>query len=152
MRAYKVFAIENGTVVDHIRSGMAVKLIQLLNLMSGNSIVSMGTRFPSKKMGKKDILKIENRELTPEEINQICLIAPEASINIIRNSEVHKKFTVEMPKTLAKVAKCPNPKCITNNEATATKFNLLPGKEKFFACHYCEKQFTPSELAEKILA
>lgn len=152
MRAYKVFAIENGTVVDHIRAGMAVKLIELLNLMSGDTILTMGTRFPSKKMGKKDILKIEKRELTPEEINQICLIAPEASINIIRNNTVHKKFTVDMPKVLTKVAKCPNPKCITNHEATVTKFNLLGTKEKFFACHYCEKQFGPSELAEKILA
>lgn len=152
MQNYRVFTIENGTVIDHIPAGLGVTLIKILNAMSGESIVTMGARLPSKKLGKKDILKIENRELTADEINQICLIAPKASINLIRNNEVYKKLRVEMPKTLVKVAKCPNPKCITNHEATATKFNLLTGKENYFACHYCEKQFTPQELSEKIVA
>ena len=152
MQTYHVFTIANGTVIDHIPASLGVKLITILNAMAGDSIVTMGSRLPSKRIGRKDIIKIENRELTADEINQICLLAPQASINIIRKNIVYKKLRVEMPKTLAKVAKCPNLKCITNNEATATKFNLLAGKEKYFACHYCEKQFTPAELAEKILA
>ncbi len=152
MQNYRVFTIENGTVIDHIPAGLGVKLISILNAMSGESIVTMGARLPSKKLGKKDILKIENRELTPDEINQICLVAPKASINIIRNNQVHKKLRVVMPNSLHKIVRCPNAKCITNHEATDTKFNLLGGKEKYFACHYCEKQFTPDELAEKILA
>lgn len=152
MQNYRVFTIANGTVIDHIPAGLGVTLIGILNAMSGESIVTMGARLPSKKLGKKDIVKIENRELTPDEINQICLVAPKASINIISNNQVHKKLRVAMPNSLQKIARCPNAKCITNHEAMSTKFNLLDGKEKYFACQYCEKQFTPSELAEKIVA
>lgn len=152
MQNYRVFTIENGTVIDHIPAGLGVRLIQLLNALDGEFIVTMGARLPSKKLGKKDIVKIENRELTADEINQICLIAPKASINIIRKNNVYKKMRVSMPNNLQKIVRCPNSKCITNHESAVTKFNLLTSKEHFFACHYCEKQFTPGELAEKILA
>lgn len=146
-KTYRVYAIENGTVIDHIPGGQAVRLITLLRLLNSDSIVTMGANMPSKKMGHKDIIKIENRELTPDEINQVYLIAPEASINIIRKGTVSKKFTVEIPQLLTTVAHCPNVKCITNHEIIKTKFTpKKSGKKIFFQCHYCEKEFDQGEL------
>jgi aspartate carbamoyltransferase regulatory subunit len=138
---------ENGTVIDHVPAGKALKLISLLRLVDSNYIVTMGANMPSKKIGRKDIIKIENRELTQDEINQVYLLAPEASINIIRKGTVSKKFTVEVPQILTTVARCPNPKCITNHEIMQTKFTSIKVNKKiFFQCHYCEKQFDQQEL------
>lgn len=146
-KTYRVFKIENGTVIDHIPGGQAVRLIILLRLLNSDSIVTMGANMVSKKLGRKDIIKIENRELTPDEINQVYLLAPEASINIIRHGEVSKKFQVEIPQLLTTVAHCPNPKCITNHEAVKTSFTPKKTSKKiFFQCHYCEKQFDQGEL------
>ncbi|OGH64742.1 MAG: aspartate carbamoyltransferase regulatory subunit [Candidatus Magasanikbacteria bacterium RIFCSPHIGHO2_01_FULL_41_23] len=146
-KIYRVFKIANGTVIDHVPGGQAVRLITLLRLLNSDSIVTMGANMPSKKLGRKDIIKIENRELTPDEINQVYLIAPEASINIIRNGEISKKFPVEIPGLLTTVAHCPNPKCITNHEIIKTKFTpKRAGKKIFFQCHYCEKEFDQRDL------
>lgn len=146
-KTYRVFKIENGTVIDHIPGGQAVRLINLLKLLQSDFIVTMGANMPSKKIGRKDIIKIENRELTPDEINQVYLLAPQASINIIRHGAVSKKYQVEVPELLTTVAHCPNPKCITNHEAVQTKFTpKKAGKKIFFQCHYCEKQFDQREL------
>lgn len=151
MRAYKVFAIENGTVIDHIPAENGPTLINLLGLHKSGSIVTMGTNFTSKKMGKKDVVKIENRELTPDEFNQVALIAPEATINIIRNSKNVKKYTITLPTSFEKIIKCPNHKCITNAESCTTKFySQMKGKLLNLRCHYCEKVFFADEVKNNI--
>lgn len=151
MRAFKVFTIQDGTVIDHIPSGRALRLIQLLKLVDSGNIVTMGANFKSKKTSKgKDLIKIENKELTPDEVNRVALIAPEATINIIRNFEIAKKYTVELPEVFEDIGACPNPKCITNSDPHTPKFypSLEKNETMRIKCHYCEKLFSPEEINE----
>jgi len=146
LRPYKVFAIENGTVIDHVTVGYAIRIIRLLNLPIDNRVVTTGLNFKSKTMGLKDIIKVENRELTPEEVSIIALFAPNASINIIRDFKVYKKFKVEVPKKIDKLVVCPNPKCITNHERMSTVFYATHNGQLKLKCHYCEKTFKGEEI------
>ena len=82
----RVTAIKNGTVVDHIPSGHALQVIRMLKIdVASSTPVSLVMNVPSDKLGRKDVLKIEDRELSQEELDRLALIAPEASIAIIRN-------------------------------------------------------------------
>ncbi len=149
LRPYKVFAIKAGTVIDHITAGHAVKIVRLLNLADENRIVTIGLNFSSKKMGLKDIIKVEGRELTEEEISRIAIFAPQASINIIKKHEVVKKFHAEIPETIEYVVTCPNPKCLTNHESLTSKFHVSHKNNVIhLKCHYCEKVFLEAEINE----
>lgn len=149
VRPYKVFAIENGTVIDHIAAGAALKIIRILNLAAGNKIVTVGLNFPSKKLKFKDLVKVEKRELTPEEISRVAILAPAASINIIRNYKIAKKFKVSLPEKIKRLIVCPNPKCITNHEPMDSVFYVKPnGAEPKLKCAYCEKVFSQNEIKE----
>lgn len=147
LKTYKVPAIKNGTVIDHIPAGRALTLVKVLKLPKHDKIVSLGLNFKSKAQGKKDLIKVEDKELTPEEVSQVAILVPNATINIIRNFEVVKKFKPQMPEEIVKLITCPNPKCITNNEPVITKFHPLGGSYK---CHYCERGFTEEEIINEI--
>ncbi|MBN2422129.1 aspartate carbamoyltransferase regulatory subunit [Candidatus Woesearchaeota archaeon] len=142
MRAYRVYAIENGTVIDHVHAGKALKVVEILKLDEYNQIVTVGMNLESKKMVRKDIVKIENKTLNKEELNKIALIAPRATINIIKNQKVTDKFRVEIPDFMENFIKCPNPKCITRNEQVVSKFYKIKDKPLAVKCHYCERVFT----------
>lgn len=144
-----VSAIKNGTVIDHISAGHALKIIRLLNLADHNKVVTVGLNLPSKTMKIKDLIKVEGLELTAEEINRVAILAPRATINIIKSYQVAKKFHVSIPETIEYVVICPNPKCVTNNENMSSKFHVLSdgGKIKL-KCHYCEKIFQQDEIRE----
>ena len=144
LRPYKVYAIEEGTVIDHIPGGKALKVIEILKLNDYDNTLTFGVKFDSKKMGKKDIIKIEHKELTKDELNKIAIVAPQASINIIQNFEKIKKFNVELPTELHNIVRCPNPNCITNHERDLrTHFIQNNG---VFTCFYCETQDKPHNL------
>src|SRR5438105_1988840 len=100
-----VSAIKNGTVIDHIRPGQAPRIMHLLNVIQGKNKVTMGLNLPSKLLGLKDLLKIENRALTKDEANEVVIFAPEATINIIKDFEVIQKITAHFPPTITGV-KC----------------------------------------------
>lgn len=147
LRAFKVFAIKNGTVIDHIKAGQALKIIQILKLYANDKIVSVGLNFPSKTQKFKDIIKVEERELTAEEANRVAILAPQSTINIIRDFDVVKKFKVQIPEQVEKIVICPNPKCITNNEPMRTIFNVEVHKnDAKLRCKYCEKTFDQEEI------
>ncbi|MBT3464560.1 aspartate carbamoyltransferase regulatory subunit [archaeon] len=146
MRAYKVYAIEEGTVIDHIESGKGTKVIELLNLKDSTDIISMGMNFESSQVGKKDIIKIENRFLTKDELNTIAIIAPTATINIIKKAKVAEKFKVELPDEFQGIIKCRNPTCITRNEPVKSKFKKFSESPLKVRCKYCEKVFIHFEL------
>ncbi len=142
-----VNAICNGTVIDHIPAGQALNIAKFLNLEEHPKAITLGLNLCSGTDSHKDILKIEEKELTPEEANQITLFAPEATINIITNYEVVKKFQVAMPDTLSGHFACPNAKCITNFEAVETLFHLTQRKfSTLLRCHYCCQTFTEEAL------
>lgn len=129
--------IRNGTVIDHITAGEALNVLRILGITgSTRECLSIATNVESKRLGKKDIVKIENRELRTEEVDRIALIAPHAKINIIRDLQVVEKKGVEIPRVLRGVVRCPNPGCITNtNEPVESTFEVL---DKGLHCLYCD--------------
>lgn len=146
-KTLKVSAIEKGTVIDHIPAGRSVKVMQILNL-PGEELILKGINFPSKKMGKKDILKIENKILTNDEVEKLAIICPDATINIIKNSQVSRKLKIKLPKIIEKVVKCSNPKCICYLEPQTleTRFYVVSDKPLILRCHYCERKMEESEI------
>jgi aspartate carbamoyltransferase regulatory subunit len=134
-----VSAIKDGTVIDHIPAKDLFKVISILGLDHIENQVTFGTNLDSKKLGKKAIIKISGLFFLNEDINRIALVAPEAKLNIIRDYNVVEKKVVEVPDNITTIAKCVNPKCITNNEDIPTRFQVVDKKNVALKCHYCEK-------------
>ena len=147
----KIRAIENGTVIDHITANKALHILKILDLPDDETTnVTVAMNVSSGEIGRKDIVKIENRELDHSELNQIALIAPKATINIIRDFKPIKKDKIVLPKKITSIIKCTNPKCITNfeNEPITPLFNVVREYPPVVRCHYCEK-LIKTEAIEK---
>lgn len=139
-----VAAIKNGTVIDHIPSEKTYQVAQLLGLHELETPVTIGYNFLSKKLGKKGIIKVEDKFFTDEEISRLSVVAPNIVLNIIKDFEVIEKKMVTTPKEIHGIVRCNNPKCITNNEPMSTHFHVTDGILK---CHYCEKEQDISKVA-----
>lgn len=135
----KVSAIENGTVIDHIPSASVFQVIKILNLTEYQNQLLIATNLDSQKMGKKGIIKVSNKFFKSDEINKIALVAPSATLIIIKNFEVIEKKQVEIPDLAENIVKCFNPNCITNNEEISTRFTVIDKRDLKLRCHYCEK-------------
>lgn len=138
----KVEKIREGTVIDHIPAGYSLSVLRILGITCREGfVVTIACNVPSKKYGKKDIVKIENKELTVEEVNKIALIAPTATINIIKNFEIIKKYKVKTPKEVIGILHCVNPLCITNSERepVVSKFIVISENPIRLRCAFCEK-------------
>ena len=145
----KIKAIENGTVIDHITANKSLHILKILGLPDEETRnVTIAMNVSSNEIGSKDILKIENRELDSSELNQIALIAPKATINIIRNFEPIKKDKIILPDRITSIIKCTNPKCITNyeNEPITPLFNVINKYPPVVRCHYCEKLIKTEDI------
>ena len=136
----QVAALENGTVIDHIPSKLVFKIVDLLGLQNQESSVTIGYNLQSKKIGKKGIIKVADKFFTDEEISRLSVVAPNVVLNIIRGYEVVEKKTVVMPDELHGIVRCPNPKCISNNEPMTSFFHVINKEERLLKCHYCEKE------------
>lgn len=134
-----VSAIKNGTVIDHIPAEVLFKVVSILNLESNENMITIGNMLGSDKLGKKGIIKLSEVFFKDSEINKIAMVAPCAKLNIIRNYEVADKRVVQIPDEIIGIAKCVNPKCITNNEELTTRFRVVSKTEITLKCHYCEK-------------
>ena len=135
-----VSALENGTVLDHIPAENIYKALDILNLKGIESQITIGTNLTSRIYGKKGINKIADRFFEDEELNKLALIAPKATVNIIRDFKVVEKKKIVMPEVIIGIAKCKNPKCVTNHQPVKTKFKTIDkGNEIALLCSYCEK-------------
>ncbi len=134
-----VSGIENGTVIDHIPAKNLFKVISILALEKFDNQITFGTNLESKKLGKKAIIKVAGKTFVDDDVNKIALVAPEAKLNIIKDYKVVEKYNVVVPEEIVGIAKCVNPKCITNHEQIKTKFTVIPGDEIALKCIYCEK-------------
>jgi aspartate carbamoyltransferase regulatory subunit len=138
-RVYKVYTIENGTVIDHIPTPLALKVIRILGLEC-EGIMTVGIGFRSEKQpGGKDILKVENRELSHDETDKIALIAPDATINIIKDGEVLEKRQITLPSEVRDILSCPNPNCASNVLGARKHFHLENRDTVTYRCRYCER-------------
>lgn len=138
-KTLSVSAIKEGTVIDHIPADSLFDVINILKLDELKSQITFGTNFPSKQLGRKAIVKIEGKFFSTQEINRIALVAPQAKLNIIHDYSVTEKHIVEVPESIEGIAKCMNPKCVTNNEDVSTKFQVIDRQNVALKCHYCEK-------------
>jgi aspartate carbamoyltransferase regulatory subunit len=146
-----VSGIKNGSAIDHIPPGQALRIIQLLQLTKSKLKITVGMHLPSKKIGIKDLIKIENRTLTENEANEIVVFAPLATINLIENFKVVQKYKTHLPKLMKKVFNCPNPKCITQQEPISSIFYIdQQSKQVLLTCHYCEKVFERDQVKVRI--
>lgn len=145
MKTDKVYAIKDGTVIDHIPSTKALKVIDILGL-ENEGILSIGIGFSSQKLGKKDIIKIENKYLKKEETDKISLIAPLATINIIRDGELKEKRKIEVPDEYRNIVKCLNPNCITSKSNVPSRFKIVKKNPLILRCHYCERIVREGEI------
>lgn len=141
MQELKVQPIRNGTVIDHISAGRAVAVMRILGLPrpGSTSTITAAMNVPSSR-GRKDILKIEDRELDANEVNKIALIAPNATINIVREYEVSRKEHVQIPEKVSGLVKCPNPNCVTNHEPVRTQFLVVARDPVKLRCGYCDRE------------
>ncbi|MCE8424699.1 MAG: aspartate carbamoyltransferase regulatory subunit [Candidatus Methanoperedens sp.] len=135
----RIRRIHHGTVIDHITAGQALNVLRILGISgTTTAVVSVALNVSSGVIGLKDIVKVEDRELEEEEVDRISLIAPDATINIIRDFEVIEKYMVDLPERLEGVVKCANPNCISNtNEPVTSKFTVNK-KPVELRCIYCD--------------
>lgn len=136
-REFKVYRIENGTVIDHIPHWRAYQVLEILGLRDGDDLVTVGFGLRSQKMGRKDLLKVENRELTPSEIDRISLVAPQATIDVIRASRIVDKRKVRLPDEFDGLVRCGNLGCITRHEPVPPRFRTLDRTPVRVECRYC---------------
>ena len=131
----QVAAIKNGTVIDHIPAEKTYQVVNLLQLETLDTPVTIGYNYPSNKIGCKGIIKVSD-----EEISRLSVVAQNVVLNIIHDYEVVEKKTVKTPDELRGIVKCNNPKCITNNEPMNTVFHVVNKEKGILKCHYCDKE------------
>jgi aspartate carbamoyltransferase regulatory subunit len=138
--------IANGINLDQIPSGNAWYIIKILNLQGGANQTGVGLNLPSKKLGLKDLIKIEDRILTQDEIDAISLFCVGACLSEIRNFEVVKKTVIELPRVINSIIVCPNSRCVS--ALTPSKFISHKNRQGAIdlTCHYCEQVFALSEI------
>jgi aspartate carbamoyltransferase regulatory subunit len=137
-RELRVSKIRDGTVIDHLTAGQALNVLSVLDIDGSEGFgVSIGMNVPSDRLGRKDIVKVEGRELSPSEVKVLSLLSPEATVNIVREFEVVDKDRVERPDRVVGVLSCPNPNCITNaDEPVQPAFEVV---DEGARCEYCDE-------------
>lgn len=150
----RVTAIRNGTVIDHIPSGNAMRVLEMLGINKNTSVpVSMVMNVPSKKMGTKDIIKVEDRELNQGELNRLALVAPDAHVAIIRAYSVAEKLTIQLGSEVTNVVRCTFSNCITTNprEPLPHRLKIQSREPLELRCHYCGRPQDLEKLVENVL-
>ncbi len=140
--------IKEGTVIDHIQSGEALRVLQILGITGKEGeIVSVAMNVPSSKIGKKDVVKVANRFLKSEETDKLALVTPQATVNIIKNYKVSEKRKVVLPQVFLGLLKCPNPTCISNmiNEPIIPTIDVVDRETPLLKCRFCQRLISPSE-------
>lgn len=144
-RVRQVEALANGTVIDHIPSDMTLKVAHLLSDASDQVFIGMNLR--STRIGRKGVVKISNREIVGKAASSLALIAPSATICIIRDYAVVAKHQIATPAVFTDIARCANPNCVTNHEKCGTRFNVMTQNPLTVRCQYCERTFDAADLS-----
>ncbi|TFG10998.1 aspartate carbamoyltransferase regulatory subunit [Candidatus Thorarchaeota archaeon] len=148
----RIVKIHNGTVIDHIRAGHALDVLQILGISGREeNTVTLAMNISSSRIGTKDIVKVEDRFLEDEEVARIALVAPEATINLIKDDQVVRKTRVKLPPTFTNIVRCPNTRCITNKEREpiAPKYQVVSTAPIKIKCLYCWTLLDEREIVER---
>ena len=140
--------IREGTVIDHIDSGKGLRVLDALGINDGyGSLITIALNVPSGKFRKKDIIKVENRFLMDDDTNKLAVIAPSATINMIRNYKLVEKRRVSLPNEIERILKCLNPDCITNSQEYIESVMEVVDKEgRVLRCRYCARILDTDQL------
>lgn len=133
-------SIKNGIVIDHIKAGLGIKIFNYLGLDKVDYSVALIMNVESNRIGRKDIIKIEN------EINidfaMLGLICPNITINIIENELIKEKMSLQLPENVHNIIKCKNPRCVTSIEHNlAHSFYLVDREKGEYRCKFCDEQY-----------
>ena len=136
--------LKDGTVIDHIPQGKSLDILKALGLLNKtNNKIAIMMSVESKKQGVKDILKLDHCELGSRSSGKISVIAPGATIAIIRDYKIISKIEAEIPNTLVSSLRCINSKCVSNaKEDIKSRFNVVSKAPLKVRCHYCERTFS----------
>lgn len=147
-----VTKIENGTVIDRIPPGKALRILDVLGIDANYPYtVALAIRVQSKKMSLKDVVKIKGKELTEKEIHKLSFIAPGATVNIIKDFEVQKKVVLEIPEHVEEFIKCLNPNCVSNShEPITSSFDIISKEPLILRCIYCDRVIEDQYLSRKL--
>jgi len=130
-------SIHNGIVIDHIAAGRGMQLYHLLQLDQLDCSVAIIKNVTSRKMGKKDIIKVDGK--VDIDIDAIGYVDPKATVNIIRDEKLVEKRDIVLPERLVNVIRCKNPRCISTTEQELEQIFVLKDREKgVYRCLYCE--------------
>ncbi|MEM0042740.1 MAG: aspartate carbamoyltransferase regulatory subunit [Thermofilaceae archaeon] len=149
----RVSKIAEGTVIDHIDAGRALYVLRILGLTGAEGLtIAVVMNVPSQKLGRKDIVKVEGVTLRRDQVSKIALIAPSATINIIRNYDVIEKVKVSVPPLVEGLLRCVNPNCITNqpNEPVTSKFRVLTIRPLRLRCEYCGAELNHNDVVAQL--
>lgn len=149
----RVSKIAEGTVIDHIDAGRALYVLKILGLTGSEGLtIAVVMNVPSQKLGRKDIVKVEGVTLRGDQVSKIALIAPSATINIIKNYEVVEKVKVTVPPIIEGLLKCVNPNCITNqpNEPVKSRFRVLSVRPLKLCCEYCGSELNHEDVVAQL--
>lgn len=147
-----VSAIQNGTVLDHIPAGQALTIMRLLAVVDRQQPVTLGLNLPSQRLGLKDLVKIKNRQLSSNELDQVSVFAPQSTVSLIQQFKVKEKKILILPTQIKGLLLCPNTHCITHTEKVTSHFNIVSmGKRIQLTCCYCEKAFDRDSVGNRLL-
>jgi aspartate carbamoyltransferase regulatory subunit len=141
----EITSIKNGIVLDHIQAGVGVKIFNYLGLDTNDYSVALIINVDSKKLGKKDIIKIENCD----ELNYtvLALLSPTVTICEVRDEKIVNKVKPTLPSKVQNIIKCKNPSCITSTEEYVPhSFILVDEENGRYRCEYCDEITKLSEL------
>lgn len=142
----RVQAIKNGSVIDHIPVEQLQKVVQLLGLFDLPYPFTIGQNYLSKKLGRKGIIKVEEKHFTPAEVNMLALVSNEVVISVIHDYQVVDKIKVSLPEQVEGLVKCTNPKCISNNEPMKGLYNVIDACTGTLKCHYCNRKIERDDI------
>jgi aspartate carbamoyltransferase regulatory subunit len=153
-KGLRIEKIATGTVIDHIESGKAFIVLDILGLDGKDgSLITVGINVNSKKLkGKKDIIKVENVFLDNEQLNQISLISPKCTIAYIEEFKVSKKFILDLPERFLGIFPCNNENCISNadREPVQSEFEVISEHPTKLRCYYCGRILYFEEIAAMV--
>jgi len=144
----KIDKIKKGTVIDHIDSGYALTILNLTGLDESPNLMTIGVNVSSKKLQKKDIIKIEGVFLNEIQMQQISILSPNATISLIEDYKVMEKKKVKIPNLIERLILCQNKTCISNSEKEpiSSEFFVLEEKPLKIQCIYCNRIYKLDEI------
>ena len=146
-----VQAIKDGTVIDHIPAGHGMMILHLFKLAQLGERVTVGFNLTSKTHQQKDLIKIEHVHFSPRQANQLALLAPNATVNVIENYKVIKKHQLQLPDIIEDIFSCPNSNCASHTEPVNSFFYVKESsKGTKLQCKYCEKSFSREIVSEQM--